>query len=202
MRTYQDKAELKNEIDKSFEKYISEFDNIPESLKAVSYTHLDVYKRQMLIFTNEEVLIEIGIRYLKVAGWSYLLTGISQCYLAIMKVSDHAAQTAKISIGAVLINIVLNAVFIFGFFGLPAMGVQGAALATLISRIIELGWAVTVSHQEGYIRPDWSRLFHRDALLAKDFRKCMLPILGASLAWGIGFTSVSYTHLDVYKRQA
>lgn len=82
----------------------------------------------MLIFTNEEVLIEIGIRYLKVAGWSYLLTGISQCYLAIMKVSDHAAQTAKISIGAVLINIVLNAVFIFGFFGLPAMGVQGARL--------------------------------------------------------------------------
>ena len=61
----------------------------------------------MLIFTNEEVLIEIGIRYLKVAGWSYLLTGISQCYLAIMKVSDHAAQTAKISIGAVLINICL-----------------------------------------------------------------------------------------------
>lgn len=145
----------------------------------------------MLIFTNEEVLIEIGIRYLKVAGWSYLLTGISQCYLAIMKVSDHAAQTAKISIGAVLINIVLNAVFIFGFFGLPAMGVQGAALATLIARIIELGWAVIVSHQEGYIRPDWSRLFYRDALLAKDFRKCMLPILGASLAWGIGFTSYS-----------
>lgn len=145
----------------------------------------------MLIFTNEEVLIEIGIRYLKVAGWSYLLTGISQCYLAIMKVSDHAAQTAKISIGAVLINIVLNAVFIFGFFGLPAMGVQGAALATLISRITELGWVVIVSHQEGYIRPDWGRLFHRDALLAKDFRKCMLPILGASLAWGIGFTSYS-----------
>lgn len=145
----------------------------------------------MLIFTNEEVLIEIGIRYLRVAGWSYLLTGISQCYLAIMKVSDHASQTAKISIGAVLINIVLNAVFIFGLFGVPAMGVQGAALATLIARIIELVWAVVTSYQTGYIRPDWSRLFHRDALLAKDFQKCMLPILGASLAWGIGFTSYS-----------
>ena len=54
----------------------------------------------MLIFTNEEALILIGVRYLKVAGWSYLLTGISQCYLAIMKVSDHAAQTAVVSTGA------------------------------------------------------------------------------------------------------
>ncbi|MDD7219533.1 MAG: MATE family efflux transporter, partial [Clostridia bacterium] len=80
----------------------------------------------MMIFTNEEVLIHIGIRYLKIAGWSYLLTGISQCYLAIMKVSDHASQTAMISSGAVVINIVLNAVFIFGLFGLPAMEVQGA----------------------------------------------------------------------------
>ena len=81
--------------------------------------------------------------------------------------------------------------FIFGFFGLPAMGVQGAALATLISRIIELGWAVTVSHQEGYIRPDWSRLFHSGRPACKRFPECMLPILGASLAWGIGFTSYS-----------
>lgn len=146
-------------------------------------------KYLMLIFTNEQVLIEIGIRYLRVAGWSYLLTGISQCYLAIMKVSEHASKTAMISSGAVIINIILNAVFIFGLFGLPAMGVQGAALATLLARVIELIWCVICSKKEGYISPDWSRFFRRNGLLGADFRKCAWPLLGASLFWGVGFTS-------------
>lgn len=143
----------------------------------------------MMVFTNEEVLIDIGIRYLKVAGWSYLLTGISQCYLAIMKVSEHASQTAKISSGAVIINIILNAVFIFGLFGLPAMEVQGAALATLIARVVELIWCIICSRREGYIRPDWGRFFKRNKLLMSDFCKCAFPLLGASLFWGVGFTS-------------
>ncbi|MDD7739848.1 MAG: MATE family efflux transporter [Fusicatenibacter sp.] len=143
----------------------------------------------MMIFTNEEVLIEIGIRYLRVAGWSYLLTGVSQCYLAVMKVSEHASKTAIISSGAVILNIILNAVFIFGLFGVPAMGVQGAALATLSARVVELLWCIFCSRKEGYLRPDWSRFLKRNALLSSDFRKCALPLLGASLFWGIGFTS-------------
>ena len=145
----------------------------------------------MLIFTNEEVLIEIGVRYLKVAGWSYLLTGISQCYLAIMKVSEHAVQTAVVSSGAVIINIVLNAVFIFGLFGAPAMEVQGAATATLISRVIELVAVVIFSYREGYLHPNWSRFFKRNKILFGDFQRCALPLLGASLFWGVGFTSYS-----------
>lgn len=145
----------------------------------------------MLIFTDEEVLIQIGIRYLQIAGWSYLLTGISQCYLAIMKVTDHAAQAARVSTGAVLCNIVLNAVFIYGLLGLPAMHERGAALATLISRVLELGWVVLCSYRKDYIHPQLKRLFHREGWLEKDFFRYSLPILGASLAWGVGFTSYS-----------
>lgn len=143
----------------------------------------------MLLFTNEEALIGIGIGYLQIAGWSYLLTGLSQCYLTVMKVSDHAASTAKISSAAVLINIALNAVLIFGLMGLPGLGVQGAAIATLIARVVELVWAVALSHKPGYIRPDWKHLFRPHKLLWQDFRKCLLPIMGASLLWGVGFTS-------------
>lgn len=145
----------------------------------------------MMIFTNEPELIEIGVGYLKIAGWSYLLTGISQSYLTIMKVSDHASMTAKISSGAVIINIVLNAVFIYGLFGLPAMGVRGAALATLLARVIELLLALGMSGRPGYIALDIRNLAARDKLLSKDFQKCLLPLLGASLLWGIGFTSYS-----------
>ena len=92
----------------------------------------------MLIFTNEEVLINYGVSYLKIAGFSYLLTGISQCYLVIMKTSEHAKTTAVISSMTVCVNIILNAIFIFGGFGIAPMGVRGAALATLIARIIDV----------------------------------------------------------------
>ena len=145
----------------------------------------------MLIFTNEEVLIELGIRYLRIAGWSYLLTGISQCYLAIMKVSEHAAQAARVSVTISVLDIVLNAVFIFGLFGLPAMGIEGAAVSTVFSRVLELAWVMICSYRKTYIHPQWRGLFRRNRLLARDFAKCTLPILGASLAWGIGFASYS-----------
>ncbi len=145
----------------------------------------------MLVFTNEEVLITIGIRYLRIAGWSYLLTGISQCYLAVLKVTEHAKEAAMISSGAVIINIVLNAVLIFGLLRFPAMGVQGAAIATLLARVIELGWSLVISSQKGYFNPNLKRFLEKNKLLAKDFFKCVWPLLGAGLFWGVGFTSYS-----------
>lgn len=145
----------------------------------------------MLIFTNEEVLIIKGCAYLKIAGWSYLLTGISQLFLTVMKISEHVSQAAKIASGAVLINVVLNAVFIYGLFGLPQLSVEGAAWATFIARVIELIWAVASSFKKGYIRPQLSGLLTWNRLLLKDFAKCAFPLLGACLFWGVGFTSYS-----------
>ena len=143
----------------------------------------------MLVFTHDPELIKIGAGYLRIAGWSYLLTGVSQCYLTVMKVTDHADSTAWVSSLAVVLNIILNAIFIFGLLGLPAMGANGAALATLLARVIELALCLMLSQREGYLAPDFARITHHDRLLAKDFRKVCLPLLGGGLFWGVGFTS-------------
>ena len=152
----------------------------------------------MRAFTNDAELNRIGAEYLRIAAWSYLITGFSQCYLALLKISDHAGDTAVISSTAVGINMALNAVFIFGLLGSPAMGVQGAALATLIARIVEAAWALACSFRKNYIRPDYRNLFLRDQVLSRDFTRCMLPLLGASLLWGVGFTAYSsfMGHID------
>ncbi len=126
----------------------------------------------MRIFTNEALLIAIGSSYLRIAGWSYLLTGISQCYLTMMKVTEHVKPGALISSCAVLLNIGLNAVFIFGLFGAPRMQARGAALATTISRIVELVLCMAVSSKASYIHPAPDRFIRLP-------RQC----------WGIGFTS-------------
>ncbi|MBQ0002348.1 MAG: MATE family efflux transporter [Treponema sp.] len=143
----------------------------------------------MLIFTDSEELIPYGIEYLKIAGWSYLLTGISQSYLCIMKITDHPERTALISSCTVVINIILNAVFIFGLFGLPKMDVKGAALATVLSRIIEFTWCIIISYKKNYVHPKIKFLFSFDKLLSLDFVKTLYPLVGASLFWGVGFTS-------------
>ena len=143
----------------------------------------------MHLFSHDDPIIEIGSAYLRIAGWSYLITGISQCYLTTMKVTDHVTPSAFISSSAVVSNIILNAVFIFGLAGLPAMNARGAALATTIARVIELILCLIVSRGEGYIQPALGRLFERTKLLAADFRRQCLPLLGGGLLWGVGFTS-------------
>ena len=92
----------------------------------------------MGMFSHDMPIIEIGSAYLRIAGWSYLITGVCECYLTTMKVSDHVTPSAWISSSAVVSNIILNAVFIFGMPGIPAMNARGAALATTLARVIEL----------------------------------------------------------------
>ncbi|MBO5537289.1 MAG: MATE family efflux transporter [Clostridia bacterium] len=143
----------------------------------------------MHIFTHDEPLIEIGSAYLRIAGFSYLITGISQCYLTMMKVSDHVLPSTLISSSAVVVNILLNALFIFGLFGLPRMQARGAALATTLARIAELALCLICSARKVFLRPAWNRFFRQLHGLGGDFAKQCLPLLGGSLFWGVGFTS-------------
>lgn len=146
-------------------------------------------EKLMLLFARDPILINTGAEYLKVASWSYLLTGVSQCYLAIMRVSEHASRSAWISSGAVILNIILNAVFIFGLFGAPAMGVRGAALATLIARVVELLWCIITTFEKTFIPLKIRTLFTFNRILELDFWRYSLPILASCLLWGIGFTA-------------
>lgn len=143
----------------------------------------------MTIFTDDQTLIGIGVSYLKISAFSYLLTGFSQSYLTIMKVSGHQKYTAAVSSSAVIVNIILNAIFIYGFFGISPMSVRGAALATAITRFIELLACVVLSFKKSFIRPNLKTFFKTNGILFKDYTKVMMPLLGASMVWGVGFTS-------------
>ncbi len=143
----------------------------------------------MRLFTSDEELVLIGSDYLRIAGWSYLMTGVSECYLSVMKVTDHVPASAVISSTAVVLNILLNAIFIFGIAGAPRLEARGAALATTLSRAIQLGICFAVSARRGYLRPTLSGLWRTPMGLGRDFGRQCWPLLGASLLWGVGFTS-------------
>ncbi len=143
----------------------------------------------MHIMAGDEELIRIGSAYLRIAGWSYLITGISQCYLAMMKVTEHVKAGAFISSFAVVLNVILNSILIFGLLGLPAMQARGAALATTISRVAELILCLTLSAGRDHIKPSLSRFFKAPKILIRDFTRQCLPLLGGALCWGVGFAS-------------
>lgn len=107
----------------------------------------------MRIFTNEQALIEGGRMYLRMVSPAFLLTGISQVYLCILKNTGRAVKSSVISSVSVVVNIILNAIFIFGWLGLPEMGIAGAALATVIARAIEVAWCV----METFFSRSWQR---------------------------------------------
>lgn len=143
----------------------------------------------MHIFSKDKVIIEIGAKYLQIAGWSYLITGISQCYLTMMKITDRVIASAVASSSAVVLNIILNYIFIFGKLGLPAMNSRGAAIATMIARIMEMLLSLGFTLGKEHIRPALGKLFKIDKQLTQSFVKQLLPLMGGSLLWGVGFTS-------------
>lgn len=145
----------------------------------------------MSIFTNDVDLIQRGTGYVRAVALSYVICGISQVYLILLKNTDRAALSSKISSFAVVINIILNTILIFGLFGFPKLGVIGAAYATVIARIVELIWAFFAVKYTGDVKIRWSGILHTDSTLNKDFLKYSLPVLGAALVWGIAF--VLYT---------
>ncbi len=145
----------------------------------------------MRIFTNDKTLIEGGRIYLRTVSPAFLLTGISQVYLCILKNTGRAAKSSVISSVSVVVNIILNAVFIFGWFGLPQMGIAGAALATVIARVTEVAWCIWETAKKDSIKLKLYHMMHDDKVLRHDFWKYSFPVLGNEIVWGVGFTMYS-----------
>lgn len=145
----------------------------------------------MRIFTNELPLIEGGRVYLRTVSPAFLLTGISQIYLCILKNTGKAAKSSVISSVSVMVNIILNAILIFGWFGLPQMGIVGAALATVIARAIEVAWCIFETVKKDGAKLRVCHIVHNDKLLRHEFWKYSSPVLGNEIVWGVGFTMYS-----------
>ena len=143
----------------------------------------------MRILTNEETLIVLGSEYLRVIGISYVFSGIAQTFLAFMKNCGAVNMSTLINGVMVILNIALNAVFIFGLSGFPKMGIKGAALATVLATVVQFLWSVgyvlcRIRAVKFSLRSCEKKLFGR-------FWQKTVPLLINNLAWGIGFSMYS-----------
>ena len=145
----------------------------------------------MQLFTKDTELITIGAGYLRVMSVTYLCWCIIEIYLSILRSIGHVTVSMCLNVLAFVLNIFLNAVFIFGLFGAPKLGATGVAMATALSRIIELIGCIIVSLCSHDIRLNPAYMFLRNKLLVKDFIHLALPALLNDISWSVAFSMYS-----------
>ena len=141
----------------------------------------------MRIFTNDPQVIAEGVKYLRIVACSYIIMGITNVYLYVMRSIERVIVATVVDLVSFLCNVIFNAIFIFGLFGFPALGIRGAAIATLIARIVELilvcGYA-KIYNKDVKFRVHY--FLHQDKLLVKDFLVYSLPVVLNEVMWGLG----------------
>ncbi len=162
-------------------------------LSAVFMIAVLLFPRQTMgIFSSDESVISMGVQYLRIVAPSYILTAISTTYLSVVRATEDVHLPLKINTLALSLNAVLNYILIFGKLGLPKMGVSGAALATLISRMVECGIVVYLmaNHREK-VALKWQYIFHMDKPLLRDFFHYATPVIINETLWGLGVSVYS-----------
>lgn len=145
----------------------------------------------MKIFTEDKALIDSGCSYLRAVSLSYLFFSISQMFQAGFKSIERVKIVTIMTTTALLINILLNAVFIFGLLGIPKLGIAGVGIATTIARFIELVFCLIYAKGQKDVSFSLTNLFVFNKILNRDFIKFSLPALGNELVWGAGFAMYS-----------
>ncbi|MBQ8094522.1 MAG: MATE family efflux transporter [Clostridia bacterium] len=146
----------------------------------------------MGIFTRDVQLIRYGMGYLRFVSISYLMTGISQMILAVMKSIEQTKLSAQISTVCLLSNIALNAVSIFVLYpGKPYEALCGVALSTSFARIIEVCLCLICLKKGKGIPLSARDIQCSDTLIRKNFMKCILPVQANYLIWGCATAAIS-----------
>lgn len=151
----------------------------------------------MRIYTNEAPLIELGSQYLKIFSVAIIFWSICTVYGATLRSIGRVTIVTVVEAMTLILNVGLNAVFIFGLLGAPKMGVAGVAVATAISRIMEFIVCVIISINSKDIKLKFRYAFEVNTILRKDFIKMAMPAIANDIVWTIGFSmySVIFGHL-------
>ncbi len=147
-------------------------------------------ERIMGIFTNDQEVIRLGAEYLRIVSISYPLTALANILYGGLRSTKKAVMPLLVSLISILTNTGLNALLIYGMLGFPALGVKGAAIATLFARIVEFLVLFIVVYVRKYaIRVMPSDLRGIKAKFVKELLKVSLPVIANEFFWALGMST-------------
>ena len=145
----------------------------------------------MLIYTNDLTLVGLGIDYLRIISISYILLAFTEVYLSVLRSVERPHVSTIISCIALFTNVILNAVFIFGLFGAPKLGIIGVAVATIIARFLQLILCLWDLYHNKVFKFNIQFIIKWDKLLFLDYLKYSIPALLNDIAWTFAFSTYS-----------
>ena len=146
----------------------------------------------MKVLTSDSQVHDLGIQYLRAVCLSYVLMAFSSVYLNIMRSMERVVISTVVYGASLLINIIGNALLIYGLGPFPKMGVTGAAVATVFARLAEC--LMVLAHnrwKNKLIRVRPGLLFVKNRLLLQDFFKISGPVVLNELLWGVGMSATA-----------
>ena len=155
------------------------------------FSCLLIPQHMMRLYTPDPELIELGCSYLRAVSVGFLFWGLSTVYLATLRSMERVTISTITESVSLLLNVVLNACFIFGLLGFPRLGIMGVGLATAISRFAGLLICVVVSWRSPDVHMSFNYVFRPVKLLTRDYFSMAVPAIGNEVGWAIGFSMYS-----------
>ncbi len=142
----------------------------------------------MRIFTPEPTLIAMGAEYLKIVSLSYLLAGLSQCFLMVMKIAGYAKMSVWISAMMVIVDVGADIFLVYGWEGFAGFGANGTAYSTIVVEGLALLWCIVWSLRLPKVRLRLAELWRFSKALESDLWKIIPGMLASSLSWGLSIS--------------
>jgi len=142
------------------------------------------------IYTKDEAVIALSVGYLRTFSWTFLFFAVTFSYSLVMRSTGDVRTPTAISVGALSISTFLSYSLIFGRFGLPELGIQGAAVAAVIARALECFTLISITYaKRSPVAASWRELTDFDKAFVRKVIKPMLPVIFNELFWALGITT-------------
>lgn len=152
------------------------------------------------IYSDDVAVIELGTKYIRLFSWTFLFFAVTFSYALVMRSTGNVKIPTAVSVGALLLSTFLSYSLIFGRFGLPELGIQGAALAAVIARFVEcIALLSLVYVRKTPVAASLRELTGFDRVFFGRVIKPMLPVILNELFWSLGITTynIIYGHMGI-----
>ena len=161
------------------------------SASLIFFALAQLFPSQILrIYSKDAEVIALGTNYIRTFSWTFLFFAITFSYALVMRSTGNVMTPTMVGVGALVISTVLSYSLIFGKFGLPELGIQGAAVAAVVARFLECITLLAIIYRtRSPVAASLRELLGFDRAFLGRVIKPMLPVILNELFWSLGITT-------------